>query len=708
MSINDEIRARVNVVDVIQSYNVTLLKAGHNYKALCPFHAERTPSFMVWPDEGRWRCFGSCGEGGDVFSFVMKHENVDFNTARKLLAQRAGIEIEARTPEQIDRDAQTERLHGLLKETATFFHEQLMKSGAAAHARAYVKKRGLTRETVDRFMIGFAPAAWQHALDHLTTLGYSEADVLAAGVASRSEEGRVYERFRNRLVIPICDPRGKVIGFGARALDPDDNPKYLNSPQTAVFDKGRNLFGLDVARRTIRESETAVIVEGYMDALQAHQAGFTNVVAQMGTALTPPQLDLLTRYARKLILALDPDTAGAVATLRELNLARRQLGSYKASFDPHTGKLHQMSHLRDVDLRVLTVPDGQDPDDLIRDTPAQWPELVAAAQPLTDYVIAMRTAQVTSTTPLADREQIARDLLPDLLESELDRQRSVQELALRLRINERDLMAFAQRQRRESTNSIPALEKQQRAFANRVEEQRSGSAKDKKNSTNSARTSARPTVEPENARDSGLDMEGYCLAALIQQPLWWSVANRRLMELAQTIDGVVPDRPQGFAAAHGRWLDPLNAEDFTRPDCRALFDWLLPAVEQDELAVLDYLRHAMPGELLTEMDRLLAGPLAPINRPGTWEARELESIRAARLRAGYEDDPAVAESEFIEKALELRRRRLRRDYNELYFAQCGGYDSPALRQQLSQCRKALAVVDGAIDQAKRERSRLTI
>src|SRR5579859_3133402 len=179
MSINDEIRARVNVVDVIQSYNVTLLKAGHNYKALCPFHAERTPSFMVWPDEGRWRCFGSCGEGGDVFSFVMKHENVDFNTARKLLAQRAGIEIEARTPEQVDRDAQTERLHGLLKETATFFHDQLMKSGAAADARAYVKKRGLTRETVDRFMIGFAPAGWRHALDYLTTLGYSEADVLA-------------------------------------------------------------------------------------------------------------------------------------------------------------------------------------------------------------------------------------------------------------------------------------------------------------------------------------------------------------------------------------------------------------------------------------------------------------------------------------------------------------------------------------------------
>ncbi len=701
MSVNDEIRARVNLVDVIQSYNVTLHKAGHNYKALCPFHTERTPSFMVWPDEGRWRCFGSCGEGGDVFNFVMKHENVDFNTARTMLAQRAGIEIEVRTPEQADRDAQLDRLRGLLKETAAFFHEQLLKAPGAADARAYVKKRGLKRETLDRFMIGFAPGGWRHALDYLTTLGYSEADVLTAGVASRSDEGRIYERFRNRLIIPICDARGKVIGFGARALDPDDNPKYLNSPQTALFDKGRNLFALDSARRTIREGETAVIVEGYMDALQAHQAGYTNVVAQMGTALTPPQLDLLTRYARKLVLALDPDAAGAVATLRELNLARRQLGSYKASFDPHTGRLHQMSHLRDVDLRVLTLPDGQDPDDLIRDTPGRWPELVAAAQPLTDYVIAMRTAHVTPKTSLADREQIARDLLPDLLESELDRQRSVQELALRLRINERDLMAFAQRQRRESTHTEPFTAKQQRAFANRVDEQHSIKPKA------DPRASINAPATPQANRDPGLDMEGYCLAALIQQPLWWSVANRHLMQLAPALDlAAIPNHDQD--AAHSHWLGPLSAEDFTRPDCRALLDWLGPAVEQDELTPLEYLRRSMPGELNTELERLLAGPLASISRPGTWEARELESIRAARLNAGYEDEAAVAEVEFVEKALELRRRRLRREHNELYFAQCDGYDSPALRQQLSHCRQALAVIDGAIDQAKRDRSRLTI
>jgi hypothetical protein len=196
---------------------------------------------------------------------------------------------------------------------------------------------------------------------------------------------------------------------------------------------------------------------------------------------------------------------------------------------------------------------------------------------------------------------------------------------------------------------------------------------------------------------------------LIQQPLWWSVANRHLMQLTPAMNTVTTsDQTQDVTATHSHWLGPLSAEDFVRPDCRALLDWLAPAVEQDELTPLEYLRRAMPGELAVEMDRILAGPLAPINRPGTWEARELESIRAARLTAGYEDEANVAEIEFIEKALELRRRRLRREHNELYFAQCDGYDSPALRQQLSQCRKALAVIDGAIDQAKRDRSRLTI
>src|SRR5258708_36161228 len=210
-------------------------------------------------------------------------------------------------------------------------------------------------------------------------LGYNEDEILEVGVALRNEDkGRVYDRFRNRLVIPICDVRGQVIGFGARALKADDNPKYLNSPQTALFDKGATLFGLHLARRTIRESETAVIVEGYMDAIQAHQGGFRNVVAQMGTALTEPQLKQLSKYARRLILALDPDAAGVKATMRGLDVARQTLGASEAVFDPR-GAIRQASKLR-VEMMGITVPQGKEPDDPIRAKPAGRPSLYDPSQ----------------------------------------------------------------------------------------------------------------------------------------------------------------------------------------------------------------------------------------------------------------------------------------------------------------------------------------
>jgi DNA primase len=717
MSVIEEIKARVDLIDVLQAYNVTLRKAGRFYKALCPFHNEKTPSFVVWPESGTWRCFGSCGDGGDVYKFVMKQENCDFGEALKLLAERAGIELAPRTPDQNNRDAFMDRLRALLKETAGFFHEQLVTSPNAAHARAYVDKRGLNAATQARFLIGYAPRGWQHVIEYLESLGYSESDILAAGVTTRNDQGRVYERFRNRLMIPIRDMRGAVIGFGARALDPDDNPKYLNSPQSPLFDKGRTLFAFDSARRLIRESETAVIVEGYMDALQAHQAGFSNVVAQMGTALTPPQIDQLSRYARRLVLALDPDPAGAIATLRELNLARRQLGSYKPEFDPHSGTIRQTSDLREFDLRVLTLPDGQDPDDLIRDTPDLWQELVANAQPLLEYVIAMRTAHITAQTPIADREQIARELLPDLLENELHRQHTVQQLALRLRINERDLMAFAQRQRREATNPVPASEDQQRALSKKVDSQRIDSQGQSDRRALGPGSALAPlsgsapnralTVRGGNAKPAApsqsdsLTMEGYCLAALVNQPPLWSAINRRLAELkAEAKLATGNDLEQ--------WLGPLAAEDFTRVDFRALLEALREAFDQDEMAPFEWLQETLPAELAVELDRLSAGPLARVIRPGTWQSRELESIMADRLRAGYEPSGDAPEAEFVERALYLRQRRLSREQNELYFAQADGYNTRDLSQRINRCTTALRLIDSAIRQAQRDRSRLTL
>src|SRR5260221_1711959 len=420
MSVTEEIKARLDIVNFLSPY-MQLKKAGRNYTALCPFHAEKTPSFVVFPESQTWRCFGACGDGGDIFNFIMKQEGLDFAQALRVLAEKAGVEVHERTAEQSQRDEQLDKLRGLLDETARYFHEKLQRAPEAEHARAYARKRGLSAKTVAEFKIGFAPDDWRETLDHLMQIGYSEQEVIDAGIAVRNEEkDRVYDRFRNRLIIPICDGRGQVVAFGARALNPNDTPKDLNSPQTALFDKGATLFALHLARRTIRENEMAVIVEGYMDALQAHQGGFTNVVAQMGTALTEPQLRQLSKYARRLVLALDPDAAGAKATMRGVEVARKVLGDSKTFFDPQGivglgGKL-------DIEMLIMSMPDGQDPDDLIRDNPDGWRSLVENAQTVVDYVIQAGTAHLTEKSTFIEREQVARELLPILLATENDLQ----------------------------------------------------------------------------------------------------------------------------------------------------------------------------------------------------------------------------------------------------------------------------------------------
>ena len=358
MSVADEIKSKLDIVQYIQRY-VPLKKAGRTWKACCPFHSEKTPSFVVNENNQSWRCFGACAEGGDIFNFAMKYNGWTFPEALDELGKLAGVEVRQQTPEQRQHYEELDRLRGLLKSTADYFHDQLFdpNNPAAIATLNYARqKRGLSDDTLRRFQIGFAPPGWQNAVDMLTGLGYSEADLLATGIASRNEEsGRVYDRFRNRLMIPIRDERGRVVGFGARALAPDDNPKYLNSPQSALFDKSHLLYGLDMAKQTIRDGSTAVIVEGYLDAIQAHQAGYTNVVAQMGTALTEAQLKLIApRLADHIILSLDSDAAGQSATRRSLEVARQTLEA------DYAGRLS-------VDIRVLVVPGAKDPDDLIRE-----------------------------------------------------------------------------------------------------------------------------------------------------------------------------------------------------------------------------------------------------------------------------------------------------------------------------------------------------
>ena len=283
MSVSDEIKARVDAVDFISRY-VPLQRAGRSFKACCPFHQERTPSFVVFPETGTWRCFGACSTGGDIFSFLMQKENMDFREALQTLAQETGIQL----PEQTDeRNAQDrDLLYELNDKAALFFSSQLHRSQEAQTARDYLQRRGIDAQVAAQFKLGFAPDSWDALRNHLEQAGYSPHSLHRADLVKHNEErDSFYDSFRNRLIVPIHDRQGRIIGFGGRVLD-DSLPKYLNTAETSLFHKSHVVYGLDRAYSAIRQADSVVIVEGYMDVIAAHQFGFENVVACLGTALT--------------------------------------------------------------------------------------------------------------------------------------------------------------------------------------------------------------------------------------------------------------------------------------------------------------------------------------------------------------------------------------------------------------------------------------
>lgn len=439
MSKIDEVKSRLDIVEVISDY-IELRKSGRNYSALCPFHSEKTPSFYVFPETQTWHCFGACGEGGDVFTFIMKRENLSFGEALRLLARKAGVELEPLTPEQARAAAQRERLREVMSAAATYYHNQLLHSPAGEEARAYIRHRGLTPETAERFQLGYAPDQWEALKGHLLGRGYALADLTAAGLVVEREDGSgSYDRFRHRLMIPIRDSGGQVIAFGGRVLREEEMPKYLNSPQTPLFNKSATLFGLDMARETIRRRDQAVIVEGYMDVLQAHQHGFTNVVASMGTSLTKDQLRSLTRLTTNLVLALDADTAGGRATLRGLELARGALDREVMPVITPQGLVRYEGRLQ-VALHITILPQGQDPDDVIRADPARWSQLIDAALPVLDYYFQALTADLDLDSPKGKAEAVRR-LAPILNEigDPVERAHYLQRLARMVRVDERTL-----------------------------------------------------------------------------------------------------------------------------------------------------------------------------------------------------------------------------------------------------------------------------
>jgi DNA primase len=377
----EQIKERVSILDLV-GQRVKLTKSGRNFKGLCPFHAEKTPSFYVFPEREGWHCFG-CGLGGDVFSFVMRSENVEFAEALRILAGRAGVTLTPRNAQRAE-DSREKRMHEINAAAARYFASMLFGPAGQAALR-YLDERGLSRETIQSFGLGWAPDSWDAMLTHLTGQGYPVEELAELGLVVARESGGYYDRFRGRVMFPIQDAAGNVIGFGGRAMG-DAQPKYLNSTDTPVFSKGASLYAIDRARAEIRRATVAVVVEGYMDALAAHQAGITNVVASLGTALTEHHFTSLKRLAPRVVLALDADAAGDAAALRTLEVLRGTFGRMAVPVADRRG-LVRLRRDQELDVRVARLPQGLDPDDVIRRSPDEFRQLVAEAKPIVEVLI---------------------------------------------------------------------------------------------------------------------------------------------------------------------------------------------------------------------------------------------------------------------------------------------------------------------------------
>ncbi len=388
MSAIEEVKQKTDIVEIVGQY-VTLKKSGRNFSAPCPFHNETHPSFFVYPEQQSWHCFGACNTGGDVISFVMKKENMDFGDALRMLADRAGVTLPSYTRDTGEKD-EKERYYQINDAAAVYFHNNLLNSPAAQKARDYVKKRGYTGQTVTDFQFGYSLDAWEALKQYLREKGYEAKELVTAGLLYQNEDGRTTDRFRGKLMIPIREKRGRVTGFGARVLD-DSLPKYVNSPQTPTFDKSGTLFAIDRASPEIRKLDQAIIMEGYMDVITAHQNGVKNTVAAMGTAITETQVNILKKLSHNLVLAMDADAAGQEAMLRTVG---------------HENTL-------DAEIRVVVLPDGKDPDDVIREDANAWTGLVKVSVPLLDFLIDT-TVKGLDLTTAGDKSKAARRLVPVL------------------------------------------------------------------------------------------------------------------------------------------------------------------------------------------------------------------------------------------------------------------------------------------------------
>ncbi|MFC1999296.1 DNA primase [Chloroflexota bacterium] len=441
----DEIKQRLDIVEVVSGYLPGLAKAGRNFKAPCPFHVEKVPSFYVFPERQSWHCFGACATGGDVFSFIMRKEGVDFGEALRILARKAGVSLAP--PQRSEDQKQEDRLKEINEAASEYYHGLLLQSREGERARDYLEKRGVTQKTIEDFRLGFSPDSWEASRNELARKSYRENELLAAGLLVAKEQGRAYDRFRNRLMFPIRGMDGRVSGFGARALD-DSLPKYLNSPQTPVFDKSATLYGIDRARSGIRKKDSAVVVEGYMDAIVAHQYGFDNVVASLGTALTEKQVNFIKRLTKNLTLALDADAAGEMATLRGIEVASHTFDSKVVPLPTPSGLVRYESIL-DAEIRVVVLPQGKDPDDVIRESTEAWERMLSKAVPVVEYTFDVVASRL-DLTKVKDKSLALDQLLPLVAEIKRPVMQAhyLQKLSRLVGVDEQELAATLSKTRR--------------------------------------------------------------------------------------------------------------------------------------------------------------------------------------------------------------------------------------------------------------------
>jgi DNA primase len=572
MSTIDEIKARIDIVDLV-SESVQLRRSGKGYTGFCPFHANtRTPAFAVFPESGTWRCFGQCNEGGDIFRFVMKKEGWDFPETLRYLAEKAGVQLKPPTPAEQVAAEEHDHLRALLEEAVTYYRHQLVNTPTGKQTLAYLRqKRGLNDETIEAFGLGYSPNSWDAALNYFKSKDYSLQDILAAGLATeRQREGneplepqedqarKIYDRFRHRLMIPIRDERGRMAGFGARILNPEDVPKFLNSPQTPIFDKGRILYGLDRARKSIRTQDQAIIVEGYLDVIALHQAGFTNVISPMGTALTEHQLYLLKRFSRRIVLALDPDAAGNQATLRGLQIARQAMDHQTELVFDARGLIGYEARLQ-ADIRVTTLPEGMDPDEVVNRDPKEWEDIVARAKPIVTHVMETLAAGRDLDDPKT-KTDIANQVIPLIQDvaNPIERDTYRQRLARLLRVDERTLA--------QSAPTPPRSRTSQRRAA--------------------PVAAAQPTVESVPSQQlSNYALEAHGLGVLLRHPDLLYRVDRSLQE-----DG----------------LGRLSVEDFQHTDHQDIFGLLQESIEQDIAEPLNFVLNSLSLPMMEFADNMLA------------------------------------------------------------------------------------------------------